>query len=257
MGIQVIEKTCVICAKIFTVPPARMDTAKTCGRVCSGKLAAKTYAAGRVEKTCRECGGKFLVPPSHADRRIFCSDWCADPHRHYNPPKREKHYRWNGGKSNHPDGYLYISVPWHPFGDRTGNYVLEHRVVMELWMQEVQPDHPFLFVVEGRVCLRPEILVHHINENKRDNRRTNLLACTVYAHRDIHDGRAPMVGEVWPNVEGSIAFEARKVLRKCMVCEAEFIKSLRVVRAGGGKYCSRACYNARPRQTFTVQLSNE
>lgn len=69
----------------------------------------------------------------------------------------DKHHQWKGGryKSN---GYIYILQPNHPFSNPQG-YLLEHRVVMEKHL--------------GRY-LKPEEIVHHINEIIDDNRNENL-----------------------------------------------------------------------------------
>lgn len=246
-----VTKTCQVCGVEFKVPLARADTAKTCSQKCRGVLIAQAYRDKKARLICKACGVAFYVPPCHADRRVFCSDKCADPHRHYNHPKGNQHYRWTGGRFRHTDGYLYYRVEGHPFGD--GHYVFEHRLVMEDWMREEAPDHPFLVVAgDGLTYLRPGIVVHHINENKRDNRRMNLLACTAAAHRDIHDGRAPMAGEVWPSVQGEAPFAPRYIRRECEVCKTEFRVKRSDAKRGNGKYCCRDCYNRRPRKAFTV-----
>lgn len=66
---------------------------------------------------------------------------------------------WQGGRVRRPDGYIYIYQPNHPNSTMHGNYVLEHRLVMEKKI--------------GRYLERWEI-VHHINGMKDDNRAENL-----------------------------------------------------------------------------------
>jgi hypothetical protein len=68
-------------------------------------------------------------------------------------------YAWKGGKSITGYGYILIYAPEHPSRNNKG-YVREHRLVMER--------------IIGRRLKREEI-VHHINENKKDNRPSNLL----------------------------------------------------------------------------------
>lgn len=236
-----IEKVCLVCSKSFTVPDARKESAKTCSPACAGKLTTARYAATRVEKVCPVCGKAFLVPQCHAERRECCSIRCANKHPDRKRSTGANHYLWNGGQSEHSDGYLYIRTENHPF---SGNqqYVLEHRVVLENFMRVKAPDHRFLVEHGGVLYLRPEISVHHINGNKRDNQLKNLVACTRSAHRSIHEGKAPMQGETWPEKQGLPVFTPYKVLCTCKQCGAQFLKKRHDVDRGSGKFCTRACY---------------
>jgi hypothetical protein len=71
----------------------------------------------------------------------------------------ELHPNWKGGRYKHK-GYWYIWKPEHHFADKKG-YVLEHRLVYEEYY---------------KVCLLPWIDIHHINEQRDDNRIENLQA---------------------------------------------------------------------------------
>jgi len=86
--------------------------------------------------------------------------------------EREKHWRWKGGKTLHGNGYILIKNREHPFCTNQG-YVLEHRLVMEKHI--------------GRL-LKPEEVVHHINEIITDNRIENLkLLKNDSEHMKIHN----------------------------------------------------------------------
>jgi hypothetical protein len=65
---------------------------------------------------------------------------------------------WLGGKIEHKD-YIYIKELNHPYCSKEG-YVAEHRLVMEKKL--------------GRY-LKPEEVVHHINNIPNDNRIENLM----------------------------------------------------------------------------------
>jgi len=75
----------------------------------------------------------------------------------------DRHGKWKGGRIPHPEGYVLVHMaPDHPFASemRTSQgYVLEHRLVMAEHL-----DRP----------LTRRETVHHINDNKADNRVDNL-----------------------------------------------------------------------------------
>jgi hypothetical protein len=236
-----VSKTCVICGKQFDVPWQRAETAKTCSFECCGKLTAQRYAAARAKKICPICGVEFSVPKCHEDRTVTCSRKCQGKLPRPNQQHGEAHYLWKGGRSTHADGYVYVrSDEFHPFAT-TGFYVFEHRLIVEGVMREEVPDHPFLFDHNGVKYLRPEISVHHINENKRDNRLSNLIACTLSSHRLIHNGKPPVKGETWPEVEWAVG-QPTRVSCTCKTCGKEFVEKRSTVNRGGGKFCNRDCY---------------
>ena len=80
------------------------------------------------------------------------------------------HPMWKGGRRTHSLGYIYIHKPEHPYCDHQG-YVLEHRLIMEQHL--------------GRYLTKDEI-VHHINENVKDNRIENLQLVTRKEHTNLH-----------------------------------------------------------------------
>lgn len=79
--------------------------------------------------------------------------------------------RWLGGTRAKTDGYIEIYQPNHPYKNKGRNTVYEHRLVME--------EHL------GRYLL-PHEIVHHINENKYDNRLENLLLLSNAEHMKLH-----------------------------------------------------------------------
>jgi len=81
----------------------------------------------------------------------------------------ESHSMWKGGKIIE-DGYVYVKAPNHPFADKDG-YVAEHRLMAEM--------------VLGRY-LKPNEIVHHINEIRDDNRNSNFIICTREYNNFLH-----------------------------------------------------------------------
>lgn len=242
--------TCTRCGDAFEVWPNRAESAKFCSPRCRDLSNAERYERERPKKACKVCGKRFECPPSHEKRVSCCSLACAhELSRRREVPQGAEHFNWKRGGSVHSQGYFYVHTEAHPFA-RHGRYVFEHRLVMEAWMRDKAPDHHFLVEVDGVKYLRPEIDVHHRNENKRDNRITNLLACTAGAHRAIHNGQPPMEGEVWPPVAGMLPFQPYRIACTCQRCGNKFEVLRSVVARGGGKYCTRACYDGRPRRAF-------
>jgi hypothetical protein len=80
-----------------------------------------------------------------------------------------KHPLFKGFKRKDERGYILIYLPEHPYGK--GNYVYEHRLVMENKI--------------GRYLIKNEV-VHHINEIKYDNRIENLQLMTNSEHTTLH-----------------------------------------------------------------------
>lgn len=249
-----IEKRCEVCSKVFSVPPWRGDVARFCSRACKGVAAAKRYSGERVKMTCPGCGSMFEAPKCHEGRRKFCSDRCADKCGRDSGARGDRHGNWRGGRSQNSDGYLYLSVSGHPFAT-TGSYVFEHRIVVEEAMRGLAPEHPFLVDVDGTKYLRPEIDVHHINGNRRDNRRENLLACTKEAHTAIHCGNPPVAGEVWPRAADEEAFSPWQVSKVCKHCGKGFFVKRSLAKKGLGIFCSRSCYLLGRPKTYKVRLA--
>lgn len=77
---------------------------------------------------------------------------------------------WNIVKTVKKGEYLYAIVPGHPNANKYG-YVLEHRVVAENKI--------------GRLLKKNEV-VHHVDENKKNNAPENLEVMTKTEHASLH-----------------------------------------------------------------------
>lgn len=78
--------------------------------------------------------------------------------------------KYGGHRKKRTDGYIMVYVPDHPLATKEG-YVMEHILVMEKHI--------------GRYITRDEV-VHHINENRSDNRIENLRLMTFKEHAKFH-----------------------------------------------------------------------
>lgn len=76
-----------------------------------------------------------------------------------------RHGSWKGGRTV-INGYRVLQVHGHPRADPNG-YVYEHVLVVERALGKL---------------LRPTASVHHVNEDRTDNRNGNLVACQDNAY---------------------------------------------------------------------------
>ena len=86
---------------------------------------------------------------------------------------------WKGGRTETAAGYILIRMPEHPRSSANNGYVFEHIVVAEKKIGRsllfFGVDHP-----ESEI-------VHHKNENKKDNDPENLEVMTLSEHVKLHN----------------------------------------------------------------------
>jgi hypothetical protein len=76
---------------------------------------------------------------------------------------------WGKRTVKNNDGYILINIPEHPKSFKGWYY--EHRLVVESHLDRILEEWE---------------TVHHINENKKDNRLKNLFLCTREQHNKAH-----------------------------------------------------------------------
>ncbi len=105
------------------------------------------------------CGGVVGVSQITS---VKCGTVAGEPNRYirgHAAPKGEDSSQWKGGRVAADKGYILVATPGHPNAHKNGNYVYEHRLVMEAHL--------------GRYLQKGET-VHHKNGIKDDNRIENL-----------------------------------------------------------------------------------
>jgi len=137
---------------------------------------------------------------------------------------------WNIEKIVSKGDYNYAIVKDHP--NRTkDNYVLLHRVVAENKL--------------GRLLNSNEI-VHHIDEDKKNNDPSNLEVMTRRSHNELHAGQQPktVVDFICPHCQCTFTVEKRNT---------RLVKSKSKQKL---TFCSRSCSGSFYHYATTQQVEN-
>lgn len=168
--------TCEICGSQYTRKKSEVENSRFCSAKCLDESKRR-----QVEKECECCHKTFSVNAHRSISARFCSEEC-----------KWKHFtgddEWQSPDGKNREGYK-----------RVGSNGLEHREVMLQWLLEESPDHHFLIVVDGEKKLDPSIDVHHIDRNRTNNVRSNLIAMPREVHSLLHHTRKrPENWDCWP-----------------------------------------------------------
>ena len=142
--------------------------------------------------TCLICGTKFHRKPCHVKRskHCYCSKECVNKAKsilfsgsgnHQYGLKGPLNASWQGGKHISSHGYVCEYKPEHPFSDSKG-YVFMHRLVAEKYLLTDETS----VEISGQKYLNPELVVHHKNMDRLDNRPENLQIMTKSEHESYH-----------------------------------------------------------------------
>ena len=115
-----------------------------------------------VNKVCIQCGAEFSAQRKEYK---YCSAHC-----YHESTRGRRSTNWKGGRKKTTRGYIELYMPEHCNANLSG-YVLEHVFVMSKHL--------------GRPLKSSEI-VHHVNEDKTDNRVENLKVMTRSQHMKKH-----------------------------------------------------------------------
>ncbi len=166
------DYVCHGCGKEFSRRKSAFHPeSKTIHHFCS-ELCRRTYPVTKtgittVKQICHSCGKEYERSKTQTIRHgrkalfFYCSLDCR------------KSNVWNKGqrsKFTGKDGYVMIHLPDHPNANRHG-WVKEHTLIMTINL--------------GRPLIKGE-MVHHLNEDRSDNRFQNLVAMRKSEHARIH-----------------------------------------------------------------------
>jgi hypothetical protein len=157
------QYNCIKCSKIFK--RYGNVVAKYCSINCknSDKKSTITLMCMVCKKDYQCFQSELKWSKLRGETRNFCSKECS-----YLARKGENSPFWKGGKHITKRGYIKIWKPEHP--NNIYGYCYEHRLVME---EKI-----------GRFLSKDED-VHHINENKSDNRIENLQLLSSSDHSKL------------------------------------------------------------------------
>ena len=79
--------------------------------------------------------------------------------------------KYGGHTKKHRSGYILVYSPNHPYATKDG-YVFEHILAYEKY--------------HSCIVDRSKYIIHHINGNKQDNSKGNLLIMTKSEHTSLH-----------------------------------------------------------------------
>jgi len=120
---------------------------------CKDRKNGHRYKMGLFK--CPICGKEIALRPNEGLKALSCSMSC-----------REMRYRLEKPVRVHTEGYLLVPSP-----NNKGRQVYQHRLIMEQ--------------VLGRPLKHHE-LVHHIDRNRANNNKNNLMIVTRKQHHKLH-----------------------------------------------------------------------
>lgn len=189
-----IKCICAYCGKEFEVAPSYGRTHTYCSNACA-------TAAKKVEhvpnRECFICGKPIYIKPSRIARsksgKFTCSTECMGKMRSIIfIGENNGNYRNNTISYYYNNGFKYqqIKVHNHPYKNCLDCY-LYHRYVVE--QNHNLFDDSYFNIIDGNYYLKPEIKVHHKDENTLNNNIDNLIPLTISEHSSLHNKQKELI----------------------------------------------------------------
>ena len=166
-----------------------------CSKKCEGQFKKKQSIIENENYyncICPICGKKFHLKPCRLkkSKNHYCNRECHRKAKmeymkgnknHQYGLKGNKNSSWKSDKKITNYGYIKIRCLEHPFRDCDG-FVFEHRLIAEKFLLNKENS----IQINGKLYLKPEYIVHHIDMNRKNNKMSNLKVMTLGEHTRLH-----------------------------------------------------------------------
>lgn len=183
---ELITKTCKSCGKEFQVPKW-YGTGDYCSKEC-----ADMSKRAKPNVKCAVCGKEFHLKESAIKKNksgyFTCSKECMGKLRtQIYAGTNNPNYKTNSISIYYNNGFKYQKIKlhsYHPYKDKN-DYYPYHRYVIE--QNHKLFDDKYFNIIDNKYYLKPEIIVHHIDENGLHNNIENLIPLTRSEHTSFHN----------------------------------------------------------------------
>lgn len=185
-----VKATCDYCGNEFKCERFRTEGTRT-NLFCSKKCEADFKKSHTVLNCiCEVCGKPYHVKQSRIDSSKYCSRACQNKAKetymkgrgnHQYGLKGDKNASWKSDERISYYGYKMVRMPDHPFKN-CDDFVFEHRLIAEKYL--LNDDNST--VVNDKKYLSPDFVAHHIDFNRLNNNKDNIIVMSKKEHSILH-----------------------------------------------------------------------
>lgn len=176
---------CVGCKRQFYIPINRFDTAKYCSRKCKDKFGCTE----KIKAVCGICGKEFYHISSRCNKAKYCSRLCY--HRSQKGRGSQEyecatcHVKFMGSPSKR---YKFCTPKCRGLYQRSTESYGNTANLRKFWKKRN-------IIQKCEICGYDEVKeilgIHHKDENRKNNKRENLLIVCPNCHSLIHRKHIP------------------------------------------------------------------